>query len=30
VTAATLKRWLDQGHDDNGRAVVTLDTRNDF
>ena len=30
VTAATLKRWLDQGHDDRGRAVVTLDTRNDF
>ena len=30
VPPATLKRWLDQGHDDNGRAVVTLDTRNDF
>jgi UPF0176 protein len=30
VTPATLKRWLDQGHDDGGRAVVTLDTRNDF
>ena len=30
VTAATVKRWLDQGHDDNGRPVVTLDTRNDF
>jgi len=30
VTAATLKRWLDQGHDDNGHPVVTLDTRNDF
>ena len=30
VPAATLKRWLDQGHDDNGRPVVTLDTRNDF
>ena len=30
VTAATLKRWLDQGHDDEGRPVVTLDTRNDF
>jgi len=27
---ATVKRWLDQGHDDNGRPVVTLDTRNDF
>lgn len=30
VNAATLKIWLDQGHDDNGRAVVTLDTRNQF
>ena len=30
VTAATVKRWLDQGHDDSGRPVVTLDTRNDF
>jgi UPF0176 protein len=30
VDAATLKRWLDQGHDDSGRAVVTLDTRNAF
>lgn len=30
VPATTLKRWLDQGHDDNGRPVVTLDTRNDF
>lgn len=30
VTPATLKRWLDQGHDDTGRPVVTLDTRNDF
>lgn len=27
---ATLKRWLDQGHDDEGRPVVMLDTRNDF
>jgi UPF0176 protein len=27
---ATVKRWLDQGHDDQGRAVVTLDTRNAF
>jgi UPF0176 protein len=24
------KRWLDQGHDDEGRPVVTLDTRNAF
>ncbi|MBA3593833.1 MAG: sulfurtransferase [Pseudomonadota bacterium] len=30
VDAATLKRWLDAGHDDKGRPVVTLDTRNDF
>jgi UPF0176 protein len=30
VNAATLKRWLDAGHDDSGRRVVTLDTRNDF
>lgn len=26
----TLKRWLDQGHDDDGREIVMLDTRNDF
>jgi UPF0176 protein len=30
VAPATVKRWLDQGHDDNGRPVVTLDTRNDY
>jgi len=30
VPAATVKRWLDQGHDDAGRPVVTLDTRNAF
>ena len=30
VDAATVKRWLDQGMDDAGRPVVTLDTRNDF
>jgi UPF0176 protein len=30
VTAATVQRWLDQGHDDTGRPVVTLDTRNAF
>jgi len=30
VTAHTLRRWLDQGHDDTGRPVVTLDTRNAF
>ncbi len=27
---ATLKRWLDQGHDDAGRPVTMLDTRNGF
>lgn len=27
---ATLVRWLDQGHDDDGREVVMLDTRNGF
>jgi UPF0176 protein len=30
VTPQILKRWLDQGHDDSGRPVVTLDTRNAF
>ena len=30
VDAATVKRWLDQGVDDQGRPVVTLDTRNAF
>lgn len=25
-----LKRWLDQGHDDDGRAIVMLDTRKGF
>ncbi len=30
VPATTVRRWLDQGHDDEGRPVVTLDTRNDF
>lgn len=30
VPAQTLRRWLDQGHDDEGRPVVTLDTRNAF
>lgn len=28
VDPATLKRWLDRGHDDAGRAVVMVDTRN--
>ncbi|HYD61898.1 MAG TPA: sulfurtransferase [Noviherbaspirillum sp.] len=30
VDAKTLKRWLDQGHDDNGKPVVMMDTRNAF
>ncbi len=30
VDARTVRRWLDQGHDDTGRPVVTLDTRNAF
>jgi UPF0176 protein len=30
VDAQTARRWLDQGHDDQGRPVVTLDTRNAF
>jgi UPF0176 protein len=30
VEAATLKRWLDQGHDDAGKPVVMVDTRNAF
>ena len=30
VDAPTLKRWLDQGHDDQGKPVVMVDTRNDF
>lgn len=30
LDATTLKRWLDQGHDDSGRAVLMLDTRNAF
>jgi len=30
VEAKTLKRWLDQGHDDAGKPVVMVDTRNDF
>lgn len=30
VDARTLARWLDQGHDDAGRPVVMLDTRNAF
>jgi UPF0176 protein len=30
VDARTLKSWLDRGHDDSGRPVVMLDTRNAF
>ena len=30
VKPADLKRWLDAGHDDAGREVVLLDTRNAF
>ena len=30
VDAPTLKRWLDQGHDDAGKPVALLDTRNAF
>lgn len=30
VAPEVLNRWLDQGHDDEGRPVVMLDTRNAF
>ncbi len=30
VKPTDLQRWLAQGHDDAGRPVVTLDTRNDY
>lgn len=30
VEAITLRKWLEQGHDDEGRPVVMLDTRNAF
>ena len=30
VDARTLKRWLDQGHDDDGVEVVMMETRNAF
>ena len=30
VDAATLKRWLDAGQDDAGRAIALIDTRNEF
>ncbi|MES2262001.1 MAG: sulfurtransferase [Pseudomonadota bacterium] len=30
VEPKTLKRWLDQGHDDDGKPVVMMETRNAF
>jgi UPF0176 protein len=30
VAPRTLQRWIDAGHDDDGRALVLLDTRNAF
>lgn len=30
VDPLILKKWLDQGHDDDGREVVLLDTRNSY
>ena len=30
VAAATLARWIEQGHDDSGRPIKLLDTRNGF
>ena len=30
IDAVTLKRWLDAGHDDAGREMLLLDTRNAF
>jgi UPF0176 protein len=30
VAPATLARWLEQGHDDAGRELMLLDTRNDY
>ena len=30
IDPATLKRWFDAGHDDEGRPLLLLDTRNDF
>lgn len=30
VDAITAKRWIERGYDDKGRALVLLDTRNDF
>lgn len=30
VDAQTASRWIEQGHDDDGRPILLLDTRNDF
>ena len=30
VSPETLARWLDAGHDDDGREIAIIDTRNDF
>ncbi len=30
VAPLTLKRWIEQGHDDDGRKFIILDTRNDY
>jgi UPF0176 protein len=30
LEASILRRWLDRGHDDDGREVVLLDARNDY
>lgn len=30
VSPETLARWLDAGHDDDGREIAIVDTRNDF
>jgi UPF0176 protein len=30
VDSQTLKLWLDQGHDDEGRVIIMLDTRNGY
>jgi UPF0176 protein len=30
VLPVDLRRWLDRGHDDDGREVVLVDTRNDY
>ncbi|MDO4232948.1 MAG: rhodanese-like domain-containing protein [Lautropia sp.] len=30
VSPETLARWLDEGHDDDGRDIAIIDTRNDF